>query len=61
MTRRPAVKSFFKKTEPTMDNQSFSVEEADRVAALVESLVGGDASWVFQYGTSGRSRRTMCW
>ena len=44
-----------------MDNQSFSVEEADRVAALVESLVGGDASWVFQYGTSGRSRRTMCW
>ena len=35
---------------PHEGNQSFSDEEADRVAALVSSLVHGDASWVDQHG-----------
>ena len=35
---------------PHEGNQSFSDEEADRVAALVSSLVYGDASWVDQHG-----------
>ena len=35
---------------PHKRNQSFSDEEADRVAALVSSLVYGDASWIDQHG-----------
>ena len=35
---------------PHRGNQSFSDEEADRVAALVRSLVDGDASWIDQHG-----------
>ena len=35
---------------PHKGNQSFSDEEADRVAALVRSLVDGGASWIDQHG-----------
>ena len=35
---------------PHRGNQSFSDEEADRVAALVRGLVDGDTSWVDQQG-----------
>ncbi len=36
---------------PHEGNQSFSDEEADRVAELVSSLVYGGASWVDQHGS----------